>query len=284
MTEPTPLLNLQRLVSIIAFCLFVAFTADAQITTVPQASPSASVSQTIGISKVEVEYSRPSVNGREIWGKLVPYGLSDLRWAGATAAPWRAGANKNTILSLEHDAQIEGQPIAAGKYGLHLIIEKSNDVTVILSKDYEAWGSYFYEPANDALRVQVKAIESDHVEQLRYSFHEVSKNSAVLALNWEKKEIPITLSFDTDSIMVESLKTEMKGSTGFRYQNVMDAANYLLANEIELELALEWADIAANRPWVGRKLPETLDLKAKILAKLGREEEAAEVRAQIEDL
>jgi len=254
------------------------------MTTVPQVSPAASVSQTIGITKVSVDYSRPSVNGREIWGKLVPYGLTDLGWAGATAAPWRAGANENTVLTLAHDARIEGKAIPAGKYGLHLIVEASNDVTVILSKDYQAWGSYFYNPENDALRVQVKASESEHVEQLTYRFSEVDRTSATLSLNWEKKEIPITISVDTDAVMLDSLKAEMSSATGFRYQNVMDAANYLLANELELELALEWADVAISRPWVGRELPETYELKAKILDKLGRDAEAKAIRDKIKEL
>lgn len=259
-------------------------TASAQLTTVPQVSPAASVSQTIGITKVTVDYSRPSVNGRGIWGELVPYGLSDLGWAGATAAPWRAGANENTVLSLEHPAEIEGEAIPAGKYGLHLIIEKNDEVTVILSRDYQSWGSYFYDPANDALRVRVEATESEHVEQLSYRFSDVGKNSAILSLNWEKKEIPINISVDTDAIVLASLKAEMNSATGFRYQNLMDAANYLLANDMELELALEWAEAAISRPWVGRKLPETYELKARILDRLGRKSEAAEVRAQVEQL
>lgn len=273
-----------RFTAILAACSLSSVLLNAQSVTLPQASPAATVAQTIGITKVTVDYSRPSVNGREIWGKLVPYGLSDLRWAGASAAPWRAGANANTVLTLEHDAKIEGESIPAGSYGLHLIIEESDEVTVILSKDYQSWGSYFYDPKRDALRVKVNASSAPHVEQLTYSFSDIAKNSATLSLNWETKEIPIEISVDTDSIVLDSLKTEMKGLTGFRYQNLMDAANYLLANELELELALEWADIAINRPWVGRKLPECYELKAKILDKLGRDEEAAAERAKITKL
>ncbi len=263
---------------------FLTGSAFSQMATLPQASPAASVSQTIGITEVSVSYSRPSVNGRVIWGGLVPYGLTDLGWAGATAAPWRAGANENTVLSFQHDAKIEGQPIAAGKYGFHLIMEESGDVTVILSHDYESWGSYFYDPAKDALRVKVKSQKSEHVEQLSYSFSEVKKGSAVLSLNWEKLRIPIHITVDTDAIVLASLKQQMRNAHGFRYQNIMDSANYLLANDLELELALEWMEIAINRPWIGRKLPETLELKAKILDKLGREEEAAATRAEISEL
>ncbi len=262
----------------------VASNAYSQMATLPQASPAATVSQIVGITKLSVDYSRPSVNGREIWGKLVPYGLANLGWAGADSAPWRAGANENTVITFEHDAKIEGQPIAAGSYGLHLILEESGETTVILSNDYEAWGSYFYDSSKDALRVKVTAAESEHVEQLTYSFSEVAKTSALLSLEWEKLSIPIRISVDTDAIVLASLKQQMRNAHGFRYQNIMDAANYLLANDLELELALEWADIAISRPWVGRKLPETLELKAKILDKLGREDEAATVREEISTL
>ncbi|MBD5780560.1 DUF2911 domain-containing protein [Pelagicoccus sp. NFK12] len=269
----------------IAAATTLAFQAFSQMAILPQASPAASVTQTVGITEISVDYSRPSVNGRAIWGELVPYGLTNLGWTGEDqAAPWRAGANENTVVTFEHDAMVEGKAIPAGSYGLHLIIEKSGDVTAIFSKDYEAWGSYFYDPARDALRVNVKSQEREHLEQLTYSFSDVTKTGAVLSLDWEKKSIPIRIKVDTDAIVLASLKQQMRNAHGFRYQNIMDAANYLLANDLELELALEWSEIAISRPWVGRKLPETYELKAKILDKLGRTSEAAAVRAQISSL
>ncbi len=278
-----PILSLKFLALTSAVCL--NSSAFSQMAILPQASPAASVTQTVGITEISVSYSRPSVNGRVIWGELVPYGLTNLGWTGEDeAAPWRAGANENTVVTFEHDAMVEGKPIAAGKYGFHLIIEESGDVIAIFSNDYEAWGSYFYDPARDALRVKVKSAEREHLEQLTYSFSQVSKSSAVLSLDWEKKSIPIHITVDTDAIVLASLKQQMRNAHGFRYQNIMDAANYLLANDLELELALEWSEIAISRPWVGRKLPETLELKAKILDKLGRSEEAAAVRQEIESL
>lgn len=278
------LLSLAKPAFLLSCASLVLATAYSQMATLPQASPAATVKQTVGITELSVSYSRPSVNGREIWGKLVPYGLSDLGWAGAKAAPWRAGANQNTVITFEHDAKVEGQPIAAGSYGLHLILDASGDTTVIFSQDYEAWGSYFYDPSKDALRVDVKSRESEHVEQLKYSFSEVAKTSAVLSLAWEKLTIAIKIEVDTDAIVLDSLKQQMRNAHGFRYQNIMDGANYLLANDLELELALEWAEIAINRPWVGRRLPETLELKAKILDKLGRTEEATSIRKEIGEL
>lgn len=193
----------------------VASNAYSQMATLPQASPASTVTQTVGITELSVAYSRPSVNGREIWGKLVPYGLTNLGWAGADSAPWRAGANENTVITFEHDAKIEGQPIAAGSYGLHLILEESGDTTVILSNDYESWGSYFYDASKDALRVKVKASESEHVEQLTYSFSEVAKTSALLSLEWEKLSIPIRISVDTDAICSHFTQTANAKCTRF---------------------------------------------------------------------
>ncbi|MDQ8185547.1 DUF2911 domain-containing protein [Pelagicoccus sp. SDUM812002] len=268
-----------------AFAATLASSAVAQMAILPQASPAASITQTVGITEISVSYSRPSVNGRQIWGDLVPFGLTNLGWTGEDeAAPWRAGANENTVVTFEHDVNVEGQPIAAGSYGLHLIIEKSGETTVIFSNDFQAWGSYFYDPTKDALRVNVTSHERDHLEQLTYNFVDVKKSSAVLTLDWEKKSIPIHIGVETDAIVLASLKQQMRNAHGFRYQNIMDAANYLLANDLELELALEWSEIAISRPWVGRKLPETLELKAKILDKLDRAGEAAAVRAEISSL
>lgn len=277
MRNPTPI----RLL----FAIFLGFTslAFAQID-IPRASPRASTSQVVGITHISVDYGRPSVRGREIWGKLVPYGFSDLGWAGASHAPWRAGADENTIISFEHPVSIEGKPLAAGSYGLHMAPEESGDVVVIFSKDTHSWGSYFYNPSEDALRVSVHWKDAPHQEQLAYAFSDVTADSATLSLLWGEKQIPIALSVDTHAIVLESLRNQMRSSTGFRYQNLLDAASYLLANDYELEQALEWANIAVERPWVGRRNKESLSLKAKSLEKMGRADEAKAVNEEISKL
>ena len=102
--------------------LLVSFSTFAQLNT-PRGSQQATVSQRVGISDISITYSRPSVNGREVWGKLVPYGLNNLGFGTSKAAPWRAGANENTTITFTHDAKVEGKPIKAGTYGLHFYCE-----------------------------------------------------------------------------------------------------------------------------------------------------------------
>ena len=159
--------------------------AIAQLNT-PRGSQMASVMQRVGITDITITYSRPSVNGREIWGKLVPFGMNNLGFGTSKAAPWRAGANENTTISFTHDVIIGGQPLKAGTYGLHINVKDLDNATVILSKDIDAWGSYFYDPNEDALRVDVKMNNIAHTELLTFSFDEIDKNSAVASLKWEK--------------------------------------------------------------------------------------------------
>lgn len=121
------------------FCL----TAVAQPVTLPRTpSPAAMVSQNIGISTVTVKYSRPAVKGREVWGKLVPYGWNVQGFGTGNSAPWRAGANENTTIKFSHDAKVEGKAVPAGEYGLFYVINKDNTGEVILSKDNRSWGSF----------------------------------------------------------------------------------------------------------------------------------------------
>ncbi len=247
----------------------------AQNLTLPAASSRASVSQTVGITRISVDYARPAVNKREVWGKLVPYGLADLGYGTTREAPWRAGADINTSITFQHDVRVAGQPLAAGAYGLHMIIAADGGVTVVFSRDHEAWGSFFYDPAHDALRVPSKLEDSGaHHELLTYEFTDVTKTGAVLSLLWEKKRIAIPVAVDTDAVVVASLKRELTGSNGFDDRAWSAASNYLVQNNLDLNLALEWADRAVD-PRTGQVSFAGLSQKAIVLEKLGRHAEAA---------
>src|SRR5687767_4885014 len=124
------------------------------ITTPRTPSPAASIKQTIGISTVTVDYSRPKVNGRQIWGTLVPYGWNVQGFGTGNSAPWRAGANENTVIKFSHPVKVEGQDVPAGSYGLFFVINQDNSGEVILSKDYRSWGSFFYDQKQDQLRAK----------------------------------------------------------------------------------------------------------------------------------
>ena len=169
---------------------FATMTAQAQVTTPRTPSPAAMVSQTIGISTVTVNYSRPSVKGREIWGALVPYGWNVQQFGAGNQAPWRAGANENTIIKFSQPSTVEGHKVAAGSYGLFVVINKDNTGEIILSKDSRSWGSFWYNSNQDELRAKIQLRTIPQTELLTYDFNNITKTSAELVLNWEKKQFP----------------------------------------------------------------------------------------------
>lgn len=248
----------------------------AQNITLPASSPRASLSQDVGITRISVDYGRPAVNQREVWGKLVPYGLADLGFGTSRSVPWRAGADVNTTVTFSTEVKIAGQPLPAGAYGLHLIVAKDGGVTAIFSRNAAAWGSFFYDPAQDALRVETRLEDAPHRELLTFEFSELGKNGATLSLLWEKKRIPLAITVDTDAQVVASLRRQLTGAPGFDDRAWIAASNYLVQNKLDLNLALEWADRAIDGR-TGQVSFPGLSQKAIVLEKLGRADEAAAV-------
>jgi len=253
--------------------LFFCFKGNAQLD-LPRGSQKAKVAQRIGITDISISYSRPAVNNREIWGKLVPYGMNNLGFGTAKESPWRAGANENTIIKFTDDVKIGGQPLVAGKYGLHMILNEDNKATVIFSKNYEAWGSYFYDPKEDALRVDVITNEIPHVEELTYLFTQVGANSVMASLNWEKKQIPFKIEVDVSDIVLADIRHKLQNSPGFIRQTWEQAANYSLNNGGDLDEALGWIDATIAGMFFSQKTFNNLSIKAKILTKQGKTSEA----------
>src|SRR6266705_3291593 len=147
--------------------------AQSTILDLPRPSQHASVTQRIGITDITINYHRPLVNGRKIWGGLVPYGQV-----------WRAGVNENTSIAFSDPVTIEGRPLDKGAYGLHMIAGE-NEWTVIFSKNSTSWGSFTYNQAEDALRVTSKPQSAELHEALTYDFDQLTPNSAVVTLRWE---------------------------------------------------------------------------------------------------
>ncbi|NNF82646.1 MAG: DUF2911 domain-containing protein [Flavobacteriaceae bacterium] len=256
------------------FCALSTEQSYAQLLDLPRASQQASVSQTVGISKVYIHYSRPSVNGREVWGKLVPYGMNNLGFGTSTEAPWRAGANENTVIKFTHDVTVEGQPLKAGKYGLHMMINEDGRVTVIFSKNSTAWGSFFYDPSEDALRVDVNSMSGPHVEQLTYEFVDVTAKSATALLKWEKKQIPFKIEFDVADIVLTDIRKKLQDQPGFTRQTWEQAANFSLNNNGDLNEALTWIEGTIAGQFFSQPNFNNINIKAQILAKLDRKDEA----------
>jgi len=256
--------------------IFLGTNAGAQLD-LPSGSQMAEVSQRIGITDISIKYSRPSVKGREIWGKLVPYGMNNLGFGTAKESPWRAGANENTVIKFTDDVQIEGKELKAGKYGLHMVIHENGKATVLFSENYGAWGSYFYDPAEDALQVEVNTKEAPHTEQLTFMFNEVDANSAVVSLNWEKKQVPFKVDVDVSKIVLADIRKKLQNAPGFNRQTWEQAANYALNNDGDLNEALGWIDGAIAGQFFSQKTFNNLNIKAQIMNKLGRPEEAEKV-------
>jgi len=258
---------------VLLFVLIVSISFSQNITTPRTPSPASSVSQTIGISTVTIKYSRPSVKGREVWGALVPYGWNKQSFGPANEAPWRAGANENTVIEFSHPAKVEGQSVPAGSYGLFFVVNKDNTGEVILSKDYRSWGSFWYDPTHDLMRSKIELRTIPHTELLTYDFNNITKNSADLVLNWEKKQFPVKIEYDVDNIVMANAVEELKGPTGFTWQGYASAANYALQNKINYDQALTWIDqaIAQHNSFT------TLKTKADIFTQTGKTAEAEKI-------
>lgn len=186
---------------IIWYLSAVASLALAQtVVELPQVSQRATIRQRIGLTDIEVNYSRPSVNGRKIWGDVVPYGFTLPTVDGLDKAPWKTGANLNTTLAFTHDVKIEGKPVKAGKYGFFAAMHEDGTATMVLSRTNSAYGQYFYREEEDVLRATVTTRSIPHTELLTFSFEEVRSNQALLSLRWETKEVPVKVEVDVHAI------------------------------------------------------------------------------------
>lgn len=236
----------------------------------------AAVSEQIGITDVTINYSRPAVNGREgkIWGGLVPYGFVDYHYGTSKAAPWRAGANENTTIEFSTDVTVEGKPLAAGKYGFFIAMGPEK-ATLVFSKDNNAWGSFYYNPASDALRVEVPVIKmAESVERLKYEFIAETDSSAVALLEWEKLKIPFTIAVDLKKTQVDAYRYAFNSGNFYEYwQNMQQAADFCLVNDVNIEEGLSWADRSINT-YFGETNFRTLSTYAGLLEKVGRRREA----------
>ena len=152
--------------------------------------------QRVGLTDITIDYHRPGVKGRTIWGELVPYGLKEgNQYSNNKPFPWRAGANENTTFETSGNLLIEGKKLPSGKYGLHMIPGESEWV-IIFNKVNDAWGSYSYDESQDALRVTVKSEEAPHKEWLSYEFDDLTTSSATVSLRWEKLRVPFKVAED----------------------------------------------------------------------------------------
>jgi len=247
------------LLTVITF-LFVAASSMAQsaLLDIPRDSQHATVMQKIGITDIKVNYHRPLVKDRKIWGKLVPYD-----------AVWRAGANENTTITFSDPVSIEGKSLDAGTYGLHMI-PGENEWIVIFSKNSTSWGAFTYKQDEDALRVTVKPQAAEFREALAYDFDDVKENSTVLTMRWEKLAVPVKIGVNTNELVQASLHKQLRGLAQYTWDGWDDAANYLLTNKLNLDDALNYCDRSIQ---IEERF-DNLFTKSKVLTAQGKKDEA----------
>jgi tetratricopeptide (TPR) repeat protein len=248
-----------------AFALAGGAAAQSFVIDLPLKSQAAEVSQRIGLTDVTVRYHRPLVQGRKIWGALVPYGKV-----------WRTGANFITAVTFSDPVTIEGKPLDRGTYGLHAI-PTPEQWTLIFSKNSTSWGSFTYDPSEDALRVTVTPRPAPMHEALAYEFDDLQPDSALLTLKWDTLAVPMRVAVDVHAIAQARIKEQLRGQRRWMWNTWNDAAGYLLSEKISLDDALAYA----NRSIKEEDRFDNELTKSKVLRGMGRDADAvvAERRA-----
>jgi len=218
----------------------------------PQASPAASFKQRVGLTDVEVEYSRPGVKGRKIFGGLVPYG-----------EVWRTGANSATKITFSTDVKLEGSAVPAGSYAL-FTIPGEGEWTVILNKVTGQWGAYAYDQKNDLVRVKAKAAAlPESVETMTLSVDDVRGGTAKLAMTWDKTRVSVGIDTDLVAVMTPKIQAAMAAEGKKPY---FAAAMFYYENGLDLKQAAAWMEKAVEEqpdaPWIAYR-------QGLVLAKLG---------------
>ena len=258
---------MRRNLALTAFFIATFFAAtrshaQSALLDLPRDSQHATVIQRVGITDITINYHRPLIKGRKVWGGLVPYGQV-----------WRAGANENTTIEFSDSVSVEGKPLAKGVYGLHML-PTENEWTIIFSKAATSWGSFTYNQAEDALRVTVKPRPAEMKEALAYEADDITPTSVVFTLRWEKLAVPFKVDVDTHEIVTQSLHSQLRGRAQYTWDGWDDAATYFLTNKYNLEEALKYEDRSIGV----EERYDNLMTKSRILDALNRKDDATVAR------
>lgn len=234
------------------------FAQQASGLQLPRVSQKATVSQTIGVTQMTVEYHRPGVKGREVWGKLVPWN-----------EPWRTGANEATRFTTSTDVQVEGKPLPAGSYAL-VTIPTADRWTVVFSKQKEMWGASGYKPEEDQLRVEVTPQPAEHMEWMQFAFDEAGASSTTLSLRWEKLRVPVRIEVDVNGRVLAEARAAIAAAKADDWRTPYRAASWANDNNLAPEEVSQWAQSA----WKAKENFYTLSLAAKLAQKAGNTREA----------
>ncbi len=221
-------------------------------------SPAASVKQTIGVTDITVDYSRPGAKGREIWGKLVPFN-----------EVWRAGANEATRVTFADDVLINGNKLAAGTYGF-FIQPSAKEWTIIFNGEPKQWGAFKYNKEKDILRVTATPEMIPNQEWLEYSINPIKSNSATLSLNWEKMRGGVTVEVDTTpAFIMDKVKAQVGANTDDATL-LNQAARFALTSKQNLDEAMTWAQKSVSV----KKIYANLRTVSELYAQSGKTDDA----------
>ncbi len=241
------------------FTLVSLMPAFSQIKT-PQASPTCSVSEDVGLIKVDLEYSRPGAKGRKVFGDLVPFG-----------SLWRTGANASTKVTFSDDVTVGGTKLAKGMYALYTV-PGEKEWSIVFYKNTTLWGApapadFKEEDVAARFNVPVQAIH-DRVETFTMNFNNLKNNGADLEIIWENTKVAIPIVVDTDGKVMADIKAVMDGPSSGAY---WAAGRYYFEEKKDMKQALEWVNKAIEK---GGEKYWMLRVKAQIQAELGQKKEA----------
>jgi len=250
---------MKKLYTLLVTALAAGLTLNTQAQgfKMPQASSAQTIKQEFGLGEITVNYSRPNVKGRKVFGGLEPYGKV-----------WRTGANSATVITFTEEVNLEGNKVPAGEYALFTIPD-TKEWTIILNKTTKQWGAYEYKQADDFLRFKIKPGKTAQpVETFTIQFANVTPSTADLHLMWERTDLDLHLSADNDSRIMANIETAMNGEK----KPYFAAAQYYYENGKDLNKALEWINEAEK---TNTKAPYFKLWKARIQLKMGNKAAAA---------
>ncbi|MFZ5948347.1 MAG: DUF2911 domain-containing protein [Stygiobacter sp.] len=218
---------------ILSVLFLTTITIFAQVE-LPRLSPNASVNQKIGYTNITVEYCRPSVHNRKIWGDLVPYNKV-----------WRTGANEATTIQFSTDVTVDGNKIPAGRYSLFTIPDVK-EWTIIFNKVDKQWGAFNYKEDQDFIRFKVTPKENEFVESLIFYFSDITQNSVLLNIAWEKIKVSFKIEIDVLTQAYQKVKEGLANAKADDWQSYASSANYFADNNVYLDDALIWIDKAIS--------------------------------------
>lgn len=264
-------------------CMLTGLPTRAQMLRLPDGNTNykCKTGRMLGATNIDISWNAPGVKGREgkIWGTDIAwYGFKVLGFGSNSASPWRAGADECTNISFSTDVTINGKQLAAGNYAFFIALYPDSCV-LIFNKNTAEWGSYFYNPAMDVMRVtayQQKDIKESK-ERLDYTFSKQTNNAVELALEWEHWRIPFKVEVDLTATTLAYIRSQMSGAAGFDPPSLEAAATWCLQNNVNTDEALVWINSAVDPNLGGANNFKNLSVKAGLLNKLNKKDEADKI-------